>query len=120
MRQETSVLVVDDNKAICEVLSLILREAGCAVTVAKDGLEAVEKVGERPFDRILMDIRMPGMNGVEAYKHIREIRPDALVMMMTAYTVEERVQEALRGGVAGVMHKPLDMEKVLTFACGCD
>ncbi len=119
MTKEPSVLVVDDNDDMSHILSIVLKRAGCAVTVANDGFEAVEQVKDRSFDNILMDVTMPRMDGVEAHANIKEIRPDAVVMMMTAYTTEDMVEEALREGAVGVMYKPLDMEKVVAFVCDC-
>ena len=60
-----------------------------------------------------MDIKMPGMDGVETYRKIKRIRPDPIVIMMTAYSVENLVDEALQEGAYSVLYKPLDMEKVL-------
>lgn len=93
-------------------MSLILERKGYDVTTAKDGPEAIEKVRKRPFDIIFMDIKMPLMDGVEAYKRIKKIRSEAVVIMMTAYAVEDLVAEALKEGAYGIVYKPLDIEKV--------
>ncbi len=115
MEEKTSVLIVDDNKSLCRVLSYILNQKGYATTIASDGLEAIKLVEETSFDIILMDLRMPHMNGVEAFKEIKKLRPDAAVVMMTAYSVEELVQEALEEGAFGIVYKPLDTEKIVTL-----
>ncbi len=115
LEEKTSVLIVDDNKSLCRVLSYILNQIGYATTIASDGLEAIKMAAETPFDIILMDIRMPHMNGVEAFKEIKKLRPDAAVVMMTAYSVEELVQEALEEGAFGIVYKPLDTEKIVTL-----
>lgn len=62
-----------------------------------------------------MDIRMPGINGVEAFTEIKKIRPGTAVMMMTAYSVEDLISEALDKGAYGVLYKPFDVRKVLEF-----
>ena len=108
-----NILIVDDNVSQCKTMSLILRRKGSAVATANDGWEAIETVQERPFDMIFMDIKMPLMNGVEAYRRIKEIRPGAVVMMMTAYAVEDLVQQALDEGAYGIVYKPLDIEEML-------
>jgi two-component system response regulator HydG len=113
--RETSILIVDDNVSQCRTMSLILRRKGYAVATANDGLEAVQKVEEQPFDMILMDIKMPLLNGVETYRRIKAIRPEAVVMMMTAYSVEDLVQQALEEGAYGVLYKPLDIERVMAI-----
>ena len=113
MPEQASILIVDDNISVLKTMTFVLSRKGYAVTAAKDGHEALERVTERPFDMIFMDIKMPVMDGVETYKRIKEIRPDAVVMMMTAYAVEDLVQEALQEGAYGVIYKPLDIDKVL-------
>ena len=111
--EKTSILIVDDNISLCKTMSFVLERKGYATTTAKNGPEAIKNVKERPFDMIFMDIKMPLMDGVETYKNIKMIRPDAVVMMMTAYAVEDLVQEALQEGAYGIIYKPLDIDKVL-------
>jgi len=113
MEEKASILIVDDNTSLSMTMSLVLKHKGYAVAAASSGPEAVGKVAENPFDIIFMDIRMFPMNGVETCKEIRKIREDSVVIMMTAYTVEELVQEAMQEGAYGVLHKPLDMDEVL-------
>ena len=113
MEENASILIVDDNTSLFRTMSLILRHKGYAVSTAGDGPEAIEGVKERPFDIIFMDIKMVPMDGVETYKRIKEVQPDAVVVMMTAYAVEDLVAEALKEGAYGVVYKPLDMAKVL-------
>jgi two-component system response regulator HydG len=114
MEQKASILIVDDNASLCRTLSLVLGRQGYAVNTAKDGLEALDRVQESPFDMIFMDIKMPLMDGVETYRRIKKIRPEAVVMMMTAYAVEDLVQQALEEGAYGIVYKPLDIGKVVT------
>jgi two-component system response regulator HydG len=113
--RRTNVLIVDDDTSQCKTMSMVLERKGYEVATAEDGLEAIEAVGERPFGMIFMDIRMPVMNGVETYRRIKEIRPDAVVMMMTAYAVEDLVREALEEGAYGIVYKPLDIGRVLAI-----
>ena len=113
MKEKASILIVDDNVSLCRTLSLVLGRQGYAVNTAKDGLEALARVKESPFDMILMDIKMPLMDGVETYRRIKKIRPKAVVMMMTAYAVEDLVQQALEEGAYGIVYKPLDIAKVV-------
>jgi len=96
-------------------MSLVLKEKGYAVATAQSGPEAIAKVKETAFDIIFMDIKMPEMNGVETYNRIKKIRPEAVVVMMTAYAVEDLIQEALKKGANGVMYKPLDIKKVVAL-----
>ncbi len=103
MGKRVSVLSVDDDLNLSKTMSLILGRKGYAVTTARDGLEALERVKKKPFDMIFMDVRLPRMDGVEAYRRIKKIRPEAVVVMMTAYAVEDLVQEALSEGAYGVV-----------------
>lgn len=113
MEEKASILIVDDDAGMARTTALVLGRKGYTVTTAQDGPEAIERSREQSFDMILMDIKMPLMDGVEAYRRIKEIRPDAVVMMMTAYAVEDLVREALEEGAYGIIHKPLDIEEVL-------
>lgn len=115
MEEKANILIVDDNISLCRTMSFVLGRQGYAVNTAEDGPEAIERVKESPFDMIFMDIKMPLMDGVETYRRIKEIRPEAVVMMMTAYAVEDLVQEALEEGAYGIVYKPLDIEKVVAI-----
>lgn len=115
MGEPASILIVDDNVSQCKTMSFVLERKGYIVALANDGPEALEKVEEKPFDIILMDIKMPLMDGVEAYRQIKKIRPEAVVIMMTAYAVEDLVQQALEEGAYGIVYKPLDIERVIAI-----
>jgi len=111
--KKASVLIVDDNISLDKTMSFVLGRKGYAVATAKDGPGAIARVEERPFDIIFMDIKMPLMDGVETYKRIKGVNPEAVVVMMTAYAVEDLVREALQEGAYGVIYKPLNLEEVL-------
>ncbi len=114
-KQKFRVLIVDDDASLARTTALILARKGYAVTTAVDGPEAIERVKENPFDVILMDIKMPLMDGVETYRRIKRIRTDSAVIMMTAFAVEELIQEALQEGAYGILYKPLDIEKMIAL-----
>ena len=115
MGKKASILIVDDNIGLCRTMSFVLERKGYDVTTAKDGLEAIDRVNESSFDMIFMDIKMPLMDGVETFNRLKKIRPDSTVVMMTAYSVEDLIQEALQEGAYGIMYKPLDIEKVVAL-----
>ena len=115
MEEKASILIVDDDTSLCRSMSLVLGRKGYTVATAADGPKAIDMVRERTFDMVFVDIKMPVMDGVETHRGIKEIRPDATVMMMTAYTVEELVKQALQDGAYGIIYKPLDMEKVVAI-----
>jgi two-component system response regulator HydG len=118
MDDKVSILIVDDDEGMCETLADIMEDKGYRVFVASNGQEAIVKVREVAFDAILMDIRMPGMNGVETFRRIKNIQPDAAVVMMTAYAVEDLIREALLEGAYGVLYKPFDMERMISLIEG--
>jgi len=109
------ILIVDDEAGMIETMRDLLDLHGHHVYSVGDGHKALDLVRDQRFDVIFMDIKMPGINGVETYKQVKELRPDATVMMMTAYSVEDLVAEALKEGAYGIMYKPLDVEKVIEF-----
>ena len=107
------ILIVDDEKEFCTSLTDILEAKGYEVESENSGEAAIAKVKEKSFDVILMDIKMPAMNGVEAFKQIKEISPKTAVIMVTAYSLEDLIKEALREGAFGVLRKPLDIDKLI-------
>ena len=111
--EKTRVLVVDDDADLARTTALILQGKGFAVNVAADGLAAIRRAERNPFDIALMDIKMPGMDGVETYKRIKTIQPDLAVIMMTGFSFEDRIQDALREGALAVLTKPLDVDRLL-------
>jgi DNA-binding NtrC family response regulator len=112
-RDRPHILIVDDDRGTRRTTALILDRKGYAVETAENGPEAIERVQAKPFDVIFLDIKMPVMNGVETHRRIKDVRPDALVVMMTAYAVEDMVQQALNDGAHGILHKPLDIERLV-------
>ncbi len=108
-----SVLIVDDDRDFGRSLANFLRLEGHQVVLAFDGEAAVEKFQAREFDVAFLDVQLPGMNGVESFLEIRKLKPDAKVFMMTGFSVEELLREAMDNGALGVFQKPLDMDEVL-------
>lgn len=115
MNNNANILLVDDDVGILDTLYDILTDLGYHVEVANSGIKAIEKVIALSFDGILLDIKMPNMDGVTTYKVIQKIRPEAAVIMMTAYSVEGLIAEALNEGAYGIMYKPIDIAKVVEF-----
>ena len=107
------VLVVDDDEGMVATLHDILGAAGYSVDVALSGSDAVERVRLQAPDCILMDVRMPGLNGVEAFREIKKLSPESFVIFMTAYAASTLVEDARREGAVEVVPKPLDLERVL-------
>ena len=109
-----NILIVDDDLGMCETLADILDDKGFEVGVAYDGREAIKTMGQGHYDLILIDIMMPGMNGVEALQEIKTINPNAMTIIMTGHSrLEGMVSEALWAGVDGVLYKPFDIDTVI-------
>ncbi len=107
------IFVVDDNIDFSANITDILELKDYEVIVAQDGRQAIETIKENAVDLILMDIKMPVMNGVEAFKNIKKLRPEIPVIMMTAYAVEDLIRDALREGAFGIYNKSFDFEELL-------
>jgi len=106
-------LIVDDDKFMVKTLGDILELQGWYVETAYSGAAAVELAATRPFDVVLMDIKMPGMDGVAALQAIKEVRKDLRVILMTAYAAQDRLVEAERAGVLRILSKPVDIGVLL-------
>ena len=115
MEEKTSILIVDDDLGMSETLSDILGELGFKVAVANDGFKAIKMVNKDDYNMALIDIMMPGINGVEIFKEIKNIRPAMKVIMMTAYSVEDLVKEALKESAYGIIYKPLNIDDFLNI-----
>lgn len=113
MSEALKILVVDDDRDFGENVRDILEMKDYQVTNAYGGREALELVRRHDFDLVLVDIRMPVMDGLEVYKKIKEISPDTPVIMITAYAAEDLIRETLREGAFGCLRKPLDFDKLL-------
>ena len=113
MKDKINVLVVDDDADMTETLSDILSAVGIQVETAHDGFQALKKINIREYDIVLMDIKMPKMNGIECFKEIKKVQPETTVMMMTAYGIKDLVAEALTEEVYGIWYKPVEILKIL-------
>src|SRR4030042_5799629 len=106
MDDTPTILGVCDNLDLLETFAMILKRRGYHVQTAVNGSSAVDKFKEQSFDVTLMDIVMPEMNGVDAFKKIKEIQPGASIILMTAYSDEDLIQSARNEGVRQIIHKP--------------
>ena len=112
---KVTMLIVDDDADMTETLADVLTDMGYEVAVAENGYQAIEMVRQNKYDVALMDIKMPGINGVETFKEVKRIRPQTRVIMMTAYSVQDLIQEALKEGAYAVIYKPMDIDKLVSL-----
>jgi len=107
------VLVVDDEKPLQELLKCSLEAFGLQVAgVANNGREALEEYERLQPDAVVMDIRMPQMDGITALTRLKADHPEAVVLMITANQEEAQRQEALKLGASGFLHKPFRVDEL--------
>jgi len=107
------ILVVDDEAPVREILKKGLSQlGGFSVEVAQNGIEAIERIENDVFDLVLTDMKMPGMDGLELLKTIKETRPEMMVILMTAYGSIETAVEAMKLGANDYITKPVDLNEL--------
>ena len=107
------ILVVDDDPGMLDTLSDVLIGSGYETSMASSGRAAIAEATATRFDLIVMDVQMPGLNGVQTLHALRALDPHVSVIMMTAYTRDEVVAEFQRTTGFEVFSKPLDLDRVL-------
>lgn len=115
MARPPSVLIVDDHTDSAETLRASWSARGTQWPRRRTGTRPSKGFKESPFDLTFMDMKMPGMNSLGTYRRIKEIRPEAVVVMMTAYDVDDLIRRAIVEGAHGAIYKPLDIKEVLAL-----
>jgi two-component system response regulator PilR (NtrC family) len=110
--ERARVLVADDERSMRELLSIVLSREGYDVTLARNGSEAVEKLGSGRFDLLISDIKMPDMSGVEVLRAAKRIDQDILGIMITAFASADTAIEAMRLGAHDYLSKPFDVDEL--------
>ena len=113
MNTQIRILVVDDEMSVLDSLDDIFEQRGYRVSLAEDGYKAIEMAKKEHFDIVLTDVKMPGINGVETFREIKRYSPSTIVIMMTGYSVEELLKQAMEMGAHAVIYKPFDVEKLI-------
>jgi DNA-binding NtrC family response regulator len=108
-----AILIIDDEAAIRESLATLLELEGYEVEAAETGELGLAQLGNRPFDLVLLDFALPGRNGVEVLRDIRDRDPELAVIMITAYGTVENAVQAMQAGATNFIQKPWDNEKLL-------
>jgi two-component system response regulator PilR (NtrC family) len=106
------LLVVDDERSMRELLSIVLRREGYAVTLAENGRMAIDQLERSRFDLLISDIKMPDMSGVEVLRAAKRIDPDILGIMITAFASADTAIEAMRLGAHDYLSKPFDVDEL--------
>jgi len=112
MKASASVLVVDDEKVVRDSLAEMLEETGYKVSSAEDGYEALTIINERPPNVVVLDMRLPGMSGIEVMKSIKEKDEKMAIIIMTAYGSIDNAVEAMKLGASDYITKPFPPERL--------
>ena len=116
MSEKTKVLIVDDEEIVCRSYVRSLAGAQCNVQVAGNGEEALYALGQQRFDLVLLDLRMPGIDGMAVLKAIKQTWPETQVVIITGYPNIETAKEAVRLGAYGYLAKPVGPAEVINAA----
>jgi two-component system, NtrC family, response regulator HydG len=115
MGETVKVLVVDDDRRMVKTICDILNAKGFTTAAAFTGEDAVPMVKEERPDCVLMDVKMPGIDGVEALRMMKQLVPDIPVVLMSAFATGEQAEEAKKQGAYGILTKPIDISMLLSF-----
>jgi len=110
---EANVLLVDDEEQFLDALSQRLEARGLKVDAVTSGEEAVKQVEDHSFDAIVVDLAMPGIDGIETLKRIKEKRPDLEIIMLTGHATVKSGIEAMKLGAEDFLEKPVDLNELL-------
>ena len=104
------VLLVDDEKEFLEIMSERMESRGMVVTTADTAEQALSILEKETFDAIVMDFQMPGMDGMEALKSMKDKKPELQIILLTGYATVEKTVEAMKVGATDFLEKPADIE----------
>ena len=111
--EKNRVLLVDDEEEFVRALAKRLRTRGLEVEITGDGESAVEKVKQNGFDVVVLDLAMPGIDGLETLKRIREVNEDLQVVLLTGHGSIKSGVEAIKGGAVDFLEKPAEFSELL-------
>jgi len=111
-KKTEKILVVDDERSMQEFLEIMLTKEGYHVRTAANGQEALALIRKNLFDLAILDIRMPKMDGIATLHHLKEISPDTVVLMITAYASTDTAIQAMKRGAYDYITKPFKVEEI--------
>ena len=109
---EHTILVVDDEMEICDLLQNFLTQEGYQVSTAQNGREAISLGNQNRFDLALLDIKMPGMDGIEVFQELKKAKKDLEVIILTGHGTLRTAKEAMGLGAYDYLTKPFDLRLV--------
>ncbi|VAX29638.1 Response regulator of zinc sigma-54-dependent two-component system [hydrothermal vent metagenome] len=111
-RKKEKILIVEDEQGMNEILRILLESDGYEVSSAMDGEKGIELLKKDIFDLVITDIKMPGVDGFEVLRKAKELSPDTLVIMVTAFGTTESAIEAMKLGAYDYIHKPFKIDEI--------
>ncbi|MCG6948021.1 MAG: response regulator [Acidobacteria bacterium] len=106
------VLLVDDEEEFVDTLAERMRNRGMEVSTSNSGKDALDLIDSDSFDVVVLDLQMPGMDGIEVLERIKQRRPDIQVVLLTGHATVEKGVEAMKQGALEFLEKPIDFSKL--------
>jgi DNA-binding NtrC family response regulator len=106
------VLLIDDDHDFLDVMAERMEARGLEVSATMSAEEALDMIKKDSFDAIILDLQMPGMDGIEALKAIKEVQPEAQIILLTGHATVEKSVEAIKLGATDFIEKPADLESL--------
>ncbi|MCP4267785.1 MAG: response regulator [Candidatus Brocadiaceae bacterium] len=113
MLDRLDVLIVDDEPGIRTTLAEILKDEGYNVVVAENGYKGIDAAKKTNFNFAIIDMKMPGLNGIDTLKRIKRISPDTKIFFMTAFLAEDVLDEEAKRQTHEIFYKPIDIDLIL-------
>ncbi|MFZ5907747.1 MAG: sigma-54-dependent transcriptional regulator [Nitrospirota bacterium] len=111
-RNKGKILIVEDEKSMREILKILLEEENYTVSTVAEGLEGLSSIEKDIFDLVVTDMKMPGADGFEVLRKVKEISPSTMVIMITAFGTTETAIQAMKLGAYDYIHKPFNIEEI--------
>ena len=113
MQDPLNILVVDDEQSIRITLAGILEDEGYNVVIAEDGYKGIAAAEKINFNIAFIDMKMPGISGIETLKKFKKISPNTIILLMTAFLDEDALDDTTKLKVQRILYKPLDLDLIL-------
>jgi DNA-binding NtrC family response regulator len=113
MNAQGRILIIDDDENIRKVVAVLLQDQGYKVDIAESGSEAIEKTGKSHFDLMLIDIKLPDMEGTELLEKMQDMSPRIRKIMVTGYPTLQNAIASINRGANAYIVKPFDVDKML-------